>query len=281
MDRRRERDSRSEEQAQRPEREVHEPSAGSDPRGRRLDRCWPVAGDHCRRIAACRAALHPPGREQDRSPDQPRDPGQQAGHGHGRESAAPASTRAVAKAQQVAAARQIKTGQDALKGGITKAGGRVTGQYQYAYNGIKVRISGKGVPALAALPGVTAVHGVTTYTREEHRERALHRRALGLDGPRRHGKGQTIAVIDSGIDYTHANFGGPGTAAAYDANNSTIVEPGSFPTTKVIAGWDFAGNGYDAEGEDGSPTPAPTLTRSTAASVTARTSPARPRATAS
>jgi len=27
-----------------------------------------------------------------------------------------------------------------------------------------------------------------------------------------------IAIIDTGIDYTHANFGGPGTAAAYTAH---------------------------------------------------------------
>ena len=33
------------------------------------------------------------------------------------------------------------------------------------------------------------------------------------------GNGQTIAVIDAGIDYTHANFGGPGTVEAYEDND--------------------------------------------------------------
>ena len=32
-----------------------------------------------------------------------------------------------------------------------------------------------------------------------------------------HGENIKIAVIDTGIDYTHANFGGPGTVAAYNA----------------------------------------------------------------
>ena len=31
-----------------------------------------------------------------------------------------------------------------------------------------------------------------------------------------HGEGIKVAVIDTGIDYTHANFGGPGTVAAFN-----------------------------------------------------------------
>ncbi len=36
--------------------------------------------------------------------------------------------------------------------------------------------------------------------------------ANGFDG-----SGIRVAVLDSGIDYTHANFAGPGTLAAYEA----------------------------------------------------------------
>ncbi|HEY7131724.1 MAG TPA: S8 family serine peptidase [Candidatus Limnocylindrales bacterium] len=169
----------------------------------------------------------------------------------------PATSRRVTKAQQVAAARQMKTGQDALKTRITKAGGRVVGQYQYAYNGIKVRISGKGVAALAALPGVTAIHGMRAITLDNVRSVPFTTAPAAWADLGITGAGQTIAVIDSGIDYTHANFGGPGTKAAFDANNPKIVEPASFPTAKVIAGWDFAGNDYDATGDEGSVTPAP------------------------
>ncbi len=170
---------------------------------------------------------------------------------------APASGRAVARARQVTAAKQIKGRQDALKGGIARAGGRVLGQYQYAYNGIKVRISGKGVAALAALPGVTAVHGIATYKRENIESVPFIGAPAAWTSLGVTGQGQTIAVIDSGIDYTHANFGGPGTPAAYAANDPAVIEAGSFPTAKVIAGWDFAGNDYDATGDEGSPTPSP------------------------
>src|SRR5678815_1529729 len=58
------------------------------------------------------------------------------------------------------------------------------------------------------------------------------------------GNGIRIAVIDTGVDYLHANFGGPGTAAAYAANNRNIIEPGTFPTAKVVGGTDFAGDAY-------------------------------------
>lgn len=58
----------------------------------------------------------------------------------------------------------------------------------------------------------------------------------------------TVAVLDSGIDYTHLNLGGLGTSAAYEAAYGTSV-PGEnaasrdelFPTAKVVEGYDFVG----------------------------------------
>ena len=50
------------------------------------------------------------------------------------------------------------------------------------------------------------------------------------------GAGMKIAVIDTGIDYTHATFGGDGTAAAYTGNDPTTIELGTFPTAKVVDG---------------------------------------------
>ena len=51
----------------------------------------------------------------------------------------------------------------------------------------------------------------------------------------------TIAIIDSGIDYYHAGFGGAGIAGEFDNNDPSIIEPGTFPTAKVLGGIDFAG----------------------------------------
>ena len=71
------------------------------------------------------------------------------------------------------------------------------------------------------------------------------------------GRGARIAIVDSGIDYTHATFGGAGTAAAYVANNPTRIEPGTFPTARILGGTDFVGDDFDSEGIEGSPVPNP------------------------
>lgn len=60
-----------------------------------------------------------------------------------------------------------------------------------------------------------------------------------------------VAVLDSGIDYTHAAFGGAGTAAAYTAAYGTsAADPrnktldGLFPTARVKGGYDFVGEAW-------------------------------------
>ena len=67
------------------------------------------------------------------------------------------------------------------------------------------------------------------------------------------GKGVTIAIIDTGINYYHVDFAGKGNAA-WKADDSTIREPGTFPTSKVVGGYDLVGDTYDA---DTQPVPAP------------------------
>lgn len=69
------------------------------------------------------------------------------------------------------------------------------------------------------------------------------------------GKGVEVAVIDSGIDYTHAAFGGEGTLEAYAfANADPVNGDGVFPTDKVVGGYDFIGEWPDAPlSEDADP----------------------------
>ncbi len=59
-----------------------------------------------------------------------------------------------------------------------------------------------------------------------------------------------VGIIDTGIDYTHAGFGGPGTVAAYEAVNPDVADPAAFPTAKVVGGYDFVGDAYDASSDD-------------------------------
>ena len=64
------------------------------------------------------------------------------------------------------------------------------------------------------------------------------------------GSGIRVGVIDTGIDYTHVMFGGAGTAEAFESNDPTIIEPGSFPTPKVVGGYDLVGKEYDSSSLD-------------------------------
>ena len=165
--------------------------------------------------------------------------------------------RRLSRAQQVATARQLKANQDKLGAGIRKLGGKIERQYQYTLNGIQLRVPSRRLGALAKLPGVKAVHAVTQHYMDNAKSVPFIGAPLAWQDYGATGNGQTIAVIDGGIDYTHANFGGPGTVEAYEANDSSIIEDGTFPTAKVIDGWDFAGDDYDAGADDGSEIPQP------------------------
>jgi subtilisin family serine protease len=122
---------------------------------------------------------------------------------------------------------------------------------QIADNSLVVEVDAARVPELAAQPGVDAVLPVVDFeldlsdTVPYIGASALH------DDPGLTGAGTTVAVLDSGIDYTHARFGGAGTAAAYEAAYGTAVDDprntttdGLFPTGKVIGGFDFVGEAW-------------------------------------
>ncbi|MBA8989780.1 subtilisin family serine protease [Curtobacterium pusillum] len=75
------------------------------------------------------------------------------------------------------------------------------------------------------------------------------------------GKGVNVAVLDTGLDYTQADFGGPGTTAAYQAALANTGAPtaGSYDGKKFLGGYDFAGPTYNADSTSPAydPTPKP------------------------
>jgi subtilisin family serine protease len=126
-----------------------------------------------------------------------------------------------------------------------------------AVPGVVVTADANTVREAAALPEVRAISTVVPKTRENANTVQLTR---ALDVWRQYGRfgdGIRIGVIDDGIDYTHADFGGPGTPDAYKRIDHTKVDPAYFPTAKVVGGTDLAGDDYDATGVNGATTPTP------------------------
>ncbi len=146
----------------------------------------------------------------------------------------------------------------AVRTQIERRGGRVLAHYQSALNGMKVEIDRRQLAALRRIPGVVDIQAVGRYQRVNTVSVPLIGAPLAWQLPQQYqGQGVKIAVIDTGIDYTHADFGGPGTVTAYNAAfaaNTLAPDPALFgpAAPKVKGGTDLVGDAYN-----GSNTPVP------------------------
>lgn len=136
---------------------------------------------------------------------------------------------------------------EAVLAEIRARGGRVVFRYGVLLNGFSAELSPAAVAALRRRPEVVAVHPVRVL-------RLLNETSvpfIGAPGVWRdlgaRGKGVDVAVVDTGVDYTHRALGGSGDVRAYASNDPRAVEPGTFPTAKVVGGFDFVGETYDPD----------------------------------
>lgn len=155
--------------------------------------------------------------------------------------------------------RQINQTQQHLISLLQPLHARVLYRMQRLSNSIVVRVPVEHLEDIWALPGVKAIHPlVPKYLAETHTAPFIGAPSVWGDAnASATGRGVTIAIIDSGVDYTHAAFGGAGTPAAFTQNNPIIIEPGSFPTSKVGGGYDFVGDAYIAGSDNPTETAQP------------------------
>ena len=135
---------------------------------------------------------------------------------------------------------------------IAQLGGRLQNTLEFVLNGAVVDIPANRIALLQRLPGVKSVRRAGSYRMSQAAPPTIGE-LLGtvpVNAAGNRGAGVVIAYLDSGVDYTHASFGGPGTAAVFNsvvagAGATTITQPvltGVFPNgPRVVGGYDWVG----------------------------------------
>lgn len=118
---------------------------------------------------------------------------------------------------------------------------RVLAQTQLVLNAVFVEASAAALYQLAGSPDVLRIVPIADYEMDLF-ETVPYISASSVHGAGVDGSGVRVAVLDSGIDYYHAALGGSGNPADYAADDPDIIEAGTFPTAKVVGGFDFVGS---------------------------------------
>jgi subtilisin family serine protease len=146
-------------------------------------------------------------------------------------------------ANTVSAKQAAKVQQDAFLNSVRAldANARVIAQVQNVLNAVFVEVDASVLPQLAQDSRVVRIAPVSNYEMDLS-ETVPYIGASAVQDTGFDGSGIKVAVLDSGIDYTHSALGGSGDPAEYASNDPTVIEPGTFPTAKVVGGYDFVGS---------------------------------------
>lgn len=155
--------------------------------------------------------------------------------------------------RQLAHAKKIKSEQSQFRAKMQKLGATEVKSFTAGVNGSKWIVERSDLAAIQSLVGVKRVMRVPHH-------KLMNSVSVPWIGGNDawdmgfSGAGKKIAVIDTGVDYLHQNFGGDGN---YEGNDPSVIEPGTFPTGKVTMGYDFAGADYNAGGTEEQRIPKP------------------------
>jgi hypothetical protein len=158
-----------------------------------------------------------------------------------------ANERAASEAIQQA--WTLHNAQQAVVNRLAELNVEVLYRAQTALNGVAVMATPSEAAALAQIPGVQRVSQIELMQPDAGDERRLHRHAYvwnTTNGLNAHGEGVGVAVIDSGNDFVHTGNGGPG-GTNYNAGVTSVdgtTPARTFPTQKVIWGYDLVGDAY-------------------------------------
>ena len=138
---------------------------------------------------------------------------------------------------------------------------RMVASTQLVLNAVFVEVDAAVLPRLAKDRAILRIAPVANYELDLS-ETVPYIGGSAVQAEGYTGRGIKVAVLDSGIDYTHRNLGGPGTLEAYEAAYGTstsdprnTTRDGLFPTAKVVDGYDFVGEVWPAGPEMPDPDP--------------------------
>ena len=131
--------------------------------------------------------------------------------------------------------------------GVSAPNGPVTAdikfRFNYVYNGITLVVPEQSIAALEGLPNVTGVYeAMEVHPVLDHAVEYIRAPQLYANPPKLsqfdqlntggvHGEGMTVAVIDTGVDWTHAMFGGDPTPPQFGVGPAVAA---AGPNKKVI-----------------------------------------------
>ncbi|HEX2584462.1 MAG TPA: hypothetical protein VHL14_04990, partial [Steroidobacteraceae bacterium] len=109
---------------------------------------------------------------------------------------------------QKAQAQRVTAQQSAIRSTLESHGATILSSHRVGANGLHVSVALSEVNALRGLPGVRSVGKVTKYKMDNIDSVPWIGATKLWNAMNVKGKGVKIGIIDSGIDYTHADFGG-------------------------------------------------------------------------
>jgi minor extracellular serine protease Vpr len=160
------------------------------------------------------------------------------------------------KAAQKSVTAAVKSQQDAVIGQAKNLGAKALGRADKAANVVALSIPASKLTDLTKISGVVSVKPIAKYETQADpggsgslAQAADYLQATAVRNQGYDGTGVKVAVLDSGVDFTHEYLGGPGTTAAYDTcyAQNTVAPTGECATLfgpnapKVKGGYDFVG----------------------------------------
>jgi len=152
----------------------------------------------------------------------------------------------------------VRAQKDAFRANARRAGLQYTERYAFdkLFNGLSISMNASQLNKLYRIAGVKNIYPVDVIRLPETTPSEpdlwtalamtgadIAQSELGYTG-----KGIKVAVVDTGIDYDHKALGGDGVVRT----NSAV-----FPTARVIAGWDFVGDTFNADSTSATYNPSP------------------------